>query len=500
MYLNNKETKKYKDMKKLIYSALIIMMAAFTFTSCEDVPSPYDVPTSGSGSGGGGGSDLNPLGSGTADDPYNIDAVIDAASKLASGETSSSTIYFKGKVVSIKELSASFGNATFYISDDGTTNNQFYVYRCLGPGNKNISDENLFKVGDELVICGKIMNYNGTLETSQKDAYIVSVNGQGGDDSGEGSKGEPKGTGTEADPFNATAAIDYVNTLGADVNSPEKVYIKGKVCSIKEVSSSFGNATFYLSDDGTTEGDQFYVFRCLGFGGDPVKDDNMLKVGDEVVVYGTVVNFKGNTPETVQKDAYIVSVNGKSEGSGDQGGDDSGDQGGDGATGTEMTAALINRGQIGSVALNSNNYGSQSTDESTWYVWKFNDITFKGFKLCNATDTNGGGIQIQGHASDATKQGFFFNADAFASSIKSVTLVFRVVSTSQYDPSYSFYCGGAAHPTSNALTPSVTQSTEGNFRVYTEIYDLSNQNAKYFTVANDKAGALYIDKVVVTLQ
>ena len=31
-------------MKKILYSMLMLAMAAFTFTSCEDVPAPYDDP------------------------------------------------------------------------------------------------------------------------------------------------------------------------------------------------------------------------------------------------------------------------------------------------------------------------------------------------------------------------------------------------------------------------------------------------------------------------
>ena len=32
-------------MKKIIYSLFVLAMAAFTFSSCEDVPAPYDMPT-----------------------------------------------------------------------------------------------------------------------------------------------------------------------------------------------------------------------------------------------------------------------------------------------------------------------------------------------------------------------------------------------------------------------------------------------------------------------
>ena len=32
-------------MKKFIYSCLFLAMAAITFSSCEDVPAPYNMPT-----------------------------------------------------------------------------------------------------------------------------------------------------------------------------------------------------------------------------------------------------------------------------------------------------------------------------------------------------------------------------------------------------------------------------------------------------------------------
>lgn len=34
-------------MKKILLSMLAITMAAFTFTSCEDVPEPYEIPGGG---------------------------------------------------------------------------------------------------------------------------------------------------------------------------------------------------------------------------------------------------------------------------------------------------------------------------------------------------------------------------------------------------------------------------------------------------------------------
>ena len=93
--------------------------------------------------------------------------------------------------------------------------------------------------------------------------------------------------------------------MGADVESPEKVYIKGIVCSTKEISAQFGNATFDISADGELAGEKFTVYRAKGLNNQNIKSEDDVQVGDEVIVYGNVVNYKGNTPETTQGKAYI---------------------------------------------------------------------------------------------------------------------------------------------------------------------------------------------------
>ena len=61
--------------------------------------------------------------------------------------------------------------------------------------------------------------------------------------------------------------------------------------------------------DGTNK---FTAFQVKGLGNKTVEDGYTVAVGDEIVVYGPVVNYKGNTPETSGKGAaYIVSINGK---------------------------------------------------------------------------------------------------------------------------------------------------------------------------------------------
>lgn len=290
-------------MKKIIYSLFVLAMAAFTFSSCEDVPAPYDMPTKPETP------ELQPTGSGTAADPFNIAAVEKYIDEGGSAETE---IYVKGKVVSVKQGSfdPQYGSLKYYISEDGTATNQFYVYNgYAGPNRTKFSGEDALKPGDEVVICGKVDNYQGTKEFLVGN-YIVSLNGVGGTTTPDTPAGEAKGTGTEADPFNSVAANNLATSLGSGEVSDKEYYIKGKIQEIKDqFAAQFGNATFYIADDENSQ--KFLIFRTYYFGGEKWKEgDGQLKIGDEVVVCAKLINYMGNTPETNQG-GKLISVNGK---------------------------------------------------------------------------------------------------------------------------------------------------------------------------------------------
>lgn len=302
-------------MKKYIFSVLMAAMAAFTFSSCEDVPEPYTQPTKPDA---GGTTEGEPKGTGTAADPFNSIAAINYCNTLEAGVESDKEVYIKGKVVSIKEqFSTSFGNGSFYIADDESSE-KFYIFRSLYLGNKKwtASDPEL-KEGDEVVVCAKVMNYMGnTPETVANKTYLVSLNGKTADGSGSGDiTGTAKGDGSAANPFNSVAAQKYTAALEPGVVSDKEFYIKGKVQSIKEqFSASYGNGSFYIADDANST--QFYIFRIYYFGGEKWKEGDMtLKEGDEIVVCAKLINYMGNTPETNQG-GKLISVNGKTSAGG----------------------------------------------------------------------------------------------------------------------------------------------------------------------------------------
>lgn len=138
---------------------LFLLSAVLTlgFTACEDIPAPYGIFDQGNGGEGGGdeGETAEPEGDGTLATPFNVAGINEYVSSLEA-DVNSPTVYIKGIVVSVKEeFSTDYGNATFYISDDGTSKNQFYIYRTYYLGNKKFAEgDTQIKAGDEVIICG----------------------------------------------------------------------------------------------------------------------------------------------------------------------------------------------------------------------------------------------------------------------------------------------------------------------------------------------------------
>ena len=197
-----------------------------------------------------------------------------------------------------------------------------------------------------------------------------------------GAKGEiPVGTGTKDDPYTVKGVLRYIETLGADVESPQDVYIKGKISEITEAfSAQYGNASFKIKDDG---GEVFTVYRALYLGNKKwTASDTQISVGDEVIVCGRVINFKGNTPETQQNKAYLYSLNGKTEGSGGTGGDSSTPSG----TGTQADPYNVAAANAAVANLTWTDKDNYQTTEDVYVKGKISRIATQKNSSTGATE------------------------------------------------------------------------------------------------------------------
>ena len=242
---------------------------------------------------------------GTLANPFTVADAI-AYCQTLSGATANN-FFVKGKISKIVDKGefGSYGNATFWISDDGVFNDDkskdFECYRVYWLDNKKWVEGNAqISVGDEVLICGQLTLYKGTAETNQNKAYIYEINGV---------QNDANGIGSLKAPFNIAgvkAAID--NKFGGNV------YVQGVVSSIAkngQFNSQYGNGTFWISDDGTSN--DFEAYRVLWLGNKKwVDGDDEIAVGDKVILHGQVTKY-GTTYETSSGKAYVYSVNGKTE-------------------------------------------------------------------------------------------------------------------------------------------------------------------------------------------
>jgi hypothetical protein len=82
--------------------------------------------------------------------------------------------YFVGGIISnmrnTPEQIVRYTQARFDISDDGSTNNQFYCYNTKWLGNTDFTTGNEIKLGDKVVVLGQLQNYSGN--TPEIKGYV----------------------------------------------------------------------------------------------------------------------------------------------------------------------------------------------------------------------------------------------------------------------------------------------------------------------------------------
>lgn len=462
-------------------------MAAFTFSSCEDVPEPYTLPTQPAGPG-----TTDPNQKGSESNPY---TVAEAIALIKAGTAPSTAVCVKGKITAVTFFNETYSSLSYNIADEGSSD-VIEVYSGKGKDGANFSSKDDLKVGQIVVVKGIVKAFtknDGTIVNEiDKNSTIISI-----ENAGTTTPDTPAtGKGSLSDPYNVAEAIAAIKAGTAPTT---QVYLTGIISDVAFYNDQYKSITYYISDDG--KGKDMQVYSGKGLNGADFTSKEDLKVGQKVTILGKIMKFtdkNGNDIMEVDKTSSIVKIEGEGTG-GEVKPDPTPDTPASGNI--EMTDASILSGKSGDVELVEKYYNSQNvTNESTWYTWKIGDTTFKGAKICISDGTNGKGIQMQGNASDASKQGFLFNSTAFTKDIKTVTILFSTKANSTYAPSYTFYAAKAANGKDTAIKGKSTNEVSGDFKTYTETFDLSAQNVKYFTLFNNKTGALYIEKIIITLK
>lgn len=317
-------------MNKIFNSMMAMAIAAFTFTACEDVPEPYNNPYDALK-----GNEpvvVDPAGSGTAEDPWNVTALVKACEGLAANDylNEGNEVYVKGIVVETKDISTQYKNATYYIADDLNGEARFYVFRGKMLNGADVKSDTDLQVGDEVTICGKVKNYvdKDNVSTLEFDTgnYLVSLK-KGNGESGSGDTPDVKTVGSKEAPKTVAEALAAINAMEDGATSEEFWFVKGKVVKVTTSQANFekyGNLNYLISEDGT-ENNTITVYSGDGLNGDKFTGIDALKAGDEVIVYGHIqkyVNKSGAMTPEISTGNYLVSLN--SNGGGNNSGGDKG--------------------------------------------------------------------------------------------------------------------------------------------------------------------------------
>ncbi|MEH2792586.1 hypothetical protein V7T01_02965 [Segatella copri] len=293
-------------MKKYIFSVLMAAMAAFTFSSCEDVPEPYTLPTQPAGPG-----TTDPNQKGSESNPY---TVTEAIALIKAGTAPSTAVCVKGKITAVTFFNATYSSLSYNIADEGSSD-VIEVYSGKGKDGANFSSKDDLKVGQTVVVKGIVKAFtknDGTIVNEiDKNSTIISI-----ENTGTTTPDTPAtGKGSLSDPYNVAEAIAAIKAGTAPTT---QVYLTGIISDVAFYNETYKSITYYISDDG--KGKDMQVYSGKGLKGADFASKEDLKVGQKVTILGKIMKFtdkNGNDIMEVDKTSSIVKIEGEGTGGGE---------------------------------------------------------------------------------------------------------------------------------------------------------------------------------------
>lgn len=235
-----------------------------------------------------------------ADHPY---TVAEAHDLIAAGEGLDTEVYVKGTVTSVSYFNSNYGSITYYIGDTEEDSNPLQIYGGLYYNGDMFTSINDLQEGDEVVVKGLLKSYNGTDEMDKNNVVITHKR------NGEDVTPSTPSVDITNTPDRAYTVAEAIKLIDNGEGLTTKVYVKGYIVGTPEVSTSYGNATYKISDTQDDETTTLTVYRGYYLENDKFTSEDQIAAGDEVVVYGTLTLY-GSTYE-LGSGNYIYSQNGK---------------------------------------------------------------------------------------------------------------------------------------------------------------------------------------------
>ena len=285
-------------------------MAAFTFSSCEDVPEPYTQPIQPNAP-----TTPEVKTEGTEASPYTVTdakAVKTGADKYVKG-------FIVGYVPDKALNEAIFGDATSAEkaptniliaakADEKDVNNCMPVQLPFGDIRSALNlKDNPGNLKKELLICGSIENYFGAI--GLKTPVYAKVDGKeiGNKPGSTTTPDTPTtGKGSASDPYNVAEAIAVIKAGKAPTT---EVYLTGIISDVAFYNDQYKSITYYISDDGKSKDMQVYSGK--GLNGKDFASKEELKVGQKVTILGKIMKYtdkNGNEIMEVDKTSSIIKI------------------------------------------------------------------------------------------------------------------------------------------------------------------------------------------------
>lgn len=114
-------------------------------------------------------------GDGSLEKPY---SVAEALAVIASGSIPTTEVHTKGIITELGEFGGTkYGNYTYKISDDNSASNYLTVFRGKYIDGDKFTSADQIKLGDVVVVLGKLVNYNNTTPEYDSGSKIITING-----------------------------------------------------------------------------------------------------------------------------------------------------------------------------------------------------------------------------------------------------------------------------------------------------------------------------------
>lgn len=246
---------------------------AFRYQSTETVAPTWEVKRLKVGATASGGD--------TPSTPTDVWTVAEALSQMSNGFLGNAQV--KGYITDIQEVSTSFGNATYSISDDTNASNSLLVYRGYGLNGEKFTSASELQLGAAVVVSGELVNFNGTFEFTTGSKIVTYEGGQGG------------GGTTPSEPTGESVTFDFTqpSTLGQGYSDEGEANMEVDLTG-KTLTNGVVSISFDATADASTKPRLFY-----GSGGSAgwtmrFYKNNSVKVAVAEGYNLTGIEFNGN--------------------------------------------------------------------------------------------------------------------------------------------------------------------------------------------------------------